>query len=308
VRINAQLIDATSGHHLWAERYDGRMDDIFALQDKINQKIVTALAVTLKGAEQEQVARKETDNIEAYDAFLKGREHYRRRTQDDFMKAFPYFEKAIELDPNYGDAYAGLAALYLWSNRYQWGGNFYDERKLMNKYSQMAMKNPTALAYWMASQMSLLYHQHEEAIAQAQRSIDIDPNDPDCHVQMAHALTMAGRPKEAVVFVERAMRLDPHFPAYYQYVLGLTHFAMGQLEEAMTLMKSATKRNPNIRDWLLPLASAYANLGHIEEAQTALNEHGHVRPSFKEVWYYYPFKDPKVAHRFTEGLAKAGMK
>lgn len=104
VRINAQLIDATTGHHLWAKRYDGKMGDVFALQDKITRKIVTALAVKLTVAEQEPVARKETDNIEAYDAFLKGWEHCRRLNPDDSAKAVSYFKKAIELEPDYGRA------------------------------------------------------------------------------------------------------------------------------------------------------------------------------------------------------------
>jgi adenylate cyclase len=110
VRINAQLIDATTGGHLWAERYDGEMGDVLTLQDRITGKIVAALAVKLKAGEQEQIARKYTDNEAAYDAFLQGRAHYVRRTPDDFAKAVRYFKKAIELDPNYGRAYAGKPA------------------------------------------------------------------------------------------------------------------------------------------------------------------------------------------------------
>ena len=113
VRINAQLIDATTSHHLWAERYDGAIGNVFELQDTITGKIVAALAIKLTSGEQEKVTRKETDNIEAYDAFLKGWDHYRRWTPEDFREAIPYFEKAIELDPNYGRAYAALASIYM---------------------------------------------------------------------------------------------------------------------------------------------------------------------------------------------------
>jgi len=120
VRINAQLIDAGTGHHLWAERYDGKMDDIFALQDKINQKIVAALAVKLTVNEQEQSVIKETNSIAAYDAFLQGWELYLRQTPDDFAKALPLFEKSIALDPNYGRAYAALALTYLEASGYGW--------------------------------------------------------------------------------------------------------------------------------------------------------------------------------------------
>jgi TolB-like protein len=109
VRINTQLIDATSGGHLWAERYDGNIGDIFDLQDKIAQKIVAALALKLTVGEQEHVVRKETENIVAYDAFLKGWEHYRRFTPDDFAKAYSFFKKALDSDPDYGRAHAALA-------------------------------------------------------------------------------------------------------------------------------------------------------------------------------------------------------
>ena len=112
VRINAQLIDALTGHHLWAERYDGKMDRIFALQDQINQKIVSALAVKLTGGEKELVVQRGTDNVAAYDEFLRGWGYYLRLTPEDFAKAASSFRKAIELDPNYGRAYAALALVY----------------------------------------------------------------------------------------------------------------------------------------------------------------------------------------------------
>ena len=111
VRINAQLIDAITGHHLWAERFDGAWE-IFALQDTINQKIVGALAVKLTAGEKAAVREKGTDNVAAYDEFIKGRTHYRRYTREDYAKAEAFYKRAIELDPKYGQAKASLAALY----------------------------------------------------------------------------------------------------------------------------------------------------------------------------------------------------
>jgi adenylate cyclase len=148
VRINAQLIDATTAGHLWAKRYDGKMDDVFALQDKITQKIVTALAVKLTGGEKERVAKKHTDNIAAYDAFLKGWGHYLRRTPEDFGKAVPYFEKAIELDPNYARAYAAMALIYSTAPKHgkKWVDALYIYASLAEqrakKYLEMAMRRP----------------------------------------------------------------------------------------------------------------------------------------------------------------------
>ena len=114
IRINAQLIDAVTGHHLWADRYDGNLDNVFALQDKITQKIIGALAVKLTANEKKQISFRGTDNIDAYDALLQGWDYYLRSTPDAFRQAIPFFEKAVELDPNYGVAYAALALTY-WS-------------------------------------------------------------------------------------------------------------------------------------------------------------------------------------------------
>ncbi|MHC4791913.1 MAG: adenylate/guanylate cyclase domain-containing protein, partial [Planctomycetota bacterium] len=205
VRINAQLIDATTGGHLWADRYDGKLDDIFALQDKINQKIVTALAVKLTADEQKTFASKGTNNIEAYDAFLKGWQHYQRRTPpEELAKAIPYFERAIELDNNYGRAYAALALTYWYGAR---GGGLFRVKKLglswfglhkqAVKYLELAMKNPTSLAYQVSSERLLVWRQYEEAISHAEKAIALDPNDPGCNYTIGRILARAGRPKEA---------------------------------------------------------------------------------------------------------------
>ena len=162
IRVNAQLIDAMTGHHLWAERYDGTMDKIFALQDQITQKIVSALAVKLTGSEKEMVAEKGTDNVEAYDAFLRGWVHYLRETPDDLAKAVQSFKKAIELDPNYGRAYAALALAYCmgsWCSRsgQRTGGlelRGLEARLRARQYLKQAMKNPTSIAHHVNSHIS----------------------------------------------------------------------------------------------------------------------------------------------------------
>jgi TolB-like protein/Flp pilus assembly protein TadD len=310
VRINAQLIDATTGQHLWANRYDGTLGDVFELQDEINQKIVSALAVKLTVGEQEQAARKDTDNLLAYDSFLKGQEHYHRWTPEDFEKAASYLKKAIELDPSYGKAYAVLGSLYFYSIRNQWGlwGMEYEAWELAKKTMKSAMKNPTSLAHWLASQISLEYREHEKAIAEAERAIAIDPNEPDNHIQMARALIFIGRPKEAFDFVKRAMRLDPHYPAYYLFVFGLAHFAEGELEEAVSLFERTDSLNPEFRWHRAPLAAAYGHLGRIQEAKEALYKYRAGTASLGTVMFRWPFKDPRVVDRFVEGLRKAGIR
>ena len=316
VRINAQLIDATTGGHLWAKRYDGDMSDVFALQDKITQKIVAALAVKLTSGEKKHVARRETDNIAAYDAFLQGWSHLRLLTSEDFAKALSYFEKAVELDPNYGRAYAALAKTHLVAYNLGFFGSLRatpsEARLRAREYLKMAMKNPTSLAYQIASEMSLWQRLHEEAIGEAEQAIALDPNDPSAHINMANVLIMAGRPQEAVDFLKRAVRLDPHYlPGVYLSYLGMAKFAMGQLEEAVLLSERALKHNPELL-WLTAAytIAAYAHLGRNQEARATFEEFKKTLmtwPSFGGLMWMLPFKDPEVADRLADGLLKAGL-
>jgi adenylate cyclase len=320
VRINAQLIDASTGGYLWAERYDGKMDNVFALQDEITGKIVTALAVKLTAGEQVQVARKGSDNIAAYDAYLKGWRHYLQRTPDDFAKAISYFEKAIELDSNYRRAYAALAKAY-WSAsevgfRFQKAMqvSWREARVRARDYLRMAIKNPTSITHTLFSEMNLSQRLHEQSIAEAKRAIELDPNDSDSHLVMAKALIFAGRQEEALDFVKNAMRLDPHNIAHPLYLRGLAHFAMGQLDETVVSIERALTHNPEISGGAGALAVGYALLGRDQEAQAALDQYFKrydktYRGSkhLSQEMYYWPFKDPEAAERFADGLLKAGV-
>jgi TolB-like protein len=316
VRINAQLIDATTGGHLWAERYDGEMGDVLALQDRITGKIVAALAVKLTAGEKEQIARKYTDNVAAYDAFLQGREHYFRYTPDDFAEAARYFEKAIELDSNYGQAFAALALTYWESSHNLWytdlGVSNYEARIRAEIYLQKAINSPTALAYQVASRVLTDRAEHEEAIAKAQRAIAFDPNDANSYLAKAYALIYAGRPKEAFDLVQRAMRLDPHYPAYYLFVLGLAHFGMEQFEKAAISFERALKRNPINYVPLIPLTAAYAHLDREHEAAASIEKLHKVLPmlTLRFISYGTPlcsYKNPVDKNRLLGGLRKAGM-
>jgi TolB-like protein/class 3 adenylate cyclase/Flp pilus assembly protein TadD len=316
VRINAQLIDATTGHHLWAERYDGDMSNVFGLQDKITREIVAALAVKLTSGEQEQVARKDTENTAAYDAFLQGQAHYMRRTPDDYAKAVSYFKKAVGLDPSYGRAYGALALTYWESAHNFWtfrlGLSWVEARDRAERYLELAMENLSPLAHQVASLMLINSHRHENAIAEAQRAIALDPNDASGYLAMAYALIYSSRPIEAVEFVEKAMRLDPHYPAYHLYVLGLAHFVMDGFDVAVPLFERALKLNPEDYVPLIPLAAAYAHLGRGQEAAVTIQELQKTLPIIVTLSTFkrHPllsYKDPADQYRLLEGLRKAGM-
>ena len=323
VRINAQLIDATTGGHMWADRYDGNLKDIFGLQDEVTRSIVTILAVQLTTDDKERATRKETENPQAYDAFLKGWEHYLRQRPNEFRTAISHFEKAVELDPQYARAYAALAATYWETWKRFWHKNLglpygsHEPRFRAEQFLAKAMQNPTPLAHQVASGMLLHMQQHEDAIAEAQRAITLDPNDADSYIALAGALSLAGRPDEALSWVERAMRLNPHYPPHYLYQLGLAQFSIKQLEKAASTLETATALNPDDRWSYRLLLATYGLLGRSEDTTRTIQA---IKERDKRGWlsamdpltvrtsaFWLPFKNPEDAERLAQGLRNAGI-
>jgi TolB-like protein/class 3 adenylate cyclase len=321
VRINAQLIDATTGGHLWAERYDGKMENVFALQDRITQKIVLALKLKLTAGEEKQIARKETDSTEAYEAFLKGFAHYRLKTPDDLEQAIPYLEEAIHKDPNYSRAYAALADVYWEIVKMSWD-KWLDRRDTSRaeilvrseKYLYEAMKDPTPLAHSVASDMRRGQGQHQESITEATRAIALDGGDPVGYLAMARALIWAGSPIEGADFIQKAMRLDPNYPPEYLHWLGVAQFGMERFEEAATTLEEAVRRSTNTETPLW-LAATYGHLGRVEEAEQAMQTFRERQAKigwffdattldFVDIWW---FKEQADKERLQKGLRIAGV-
>ncbi|MEE9250104.1 MAG: rhodanese-like domain-containing protein, partial [Alphaproteobacteria bacterium] len=275
VRINAQLIDATTGGHLWAERYDGSLADVFALQDRIAAKIVSALAVSLSVEEQtRQASGAETDSVAAYDAFLQGWAHYQLRTPDDLAKSVPYFEEAIRVDAGYTRAHAALAAVYWesWNNGWVKSLNIrsFQAYRLAEKHLQEAMKAPTPLAHSLGSRILASRGKYDEAVLEARRGLALDSNAPTAYAALANALILAGRPAEGADFIGKAMRLDPRYPPSYLIALGRAKFAMERFEDAAATLERAVKRNiDNEWAWIY-LAATYGHLGRKKEGQSAI--------------------------------------
>jgi adenylate cyclase len=317
IRINAQLVDALSGHHLWAERYDGKMDRIFALQDQITRKIVSALAVKLTGTEKQIIVQKGTNNVEAYDEFLRGWVNYLRMTSHDLAKAIQSFKKATEMDPNFGRAYAALALAYGvktvvpgWTKVSD--PSWIEARLRVGQYLKQAMKNPTSIAHLVNGNLHLYRRQHGEAVSEVERALALDPNDPACNSGMGFVLLNNGKPKEAIDFINRAMRFDPHNPGRYLFLLGVAQFCMGNLEEAANLIEKAHRIDPEFTSSISWLTSIYGLLGREKEAQAALEteikQWRVVELKLSESMYFFPFKDRAIADRVAKGLIKAGIK
>ncbi|MEE9157277.1 MAG: HEAT repeat domain-containing protein, partial [Gammaproteobacteria bacterium] len=285
VRINAQLIDATTGGHIWADRFDGNTADIFAVQDRFVLKVVKALELKLSEREKSEIEKSETEQIEAREAFQRGWELYSRFNEQDNARAVSHFKRAVELDPEYGRAYGALALVHLRGSIFHWhramgktSAQLYHE--LVPFYLKQARQYPTALIHVVAAMKHLFYR--DEAVAEgtnrgtddarieAGYAIALRPNDPEAHIVMAWALIASGKPEEGLNFVQAAMRLDPNYPSHYVFFSGAAHFALGDLKQAASILRQGIKRDPQAIE-LAPLAaSIYAQLGHRQEAREAI--------------------------------------
>jgi adenylate cyclase len=319
VRVNAQLIDAASGGHVWADRYDGELKNIFGLQDTVTRNVVKAMAVELTKDDKARVASGGTANVRAYDVFLKGWEHYLRQTPEEFRAAIVDFKKAAELDPNYGRAYAALAATYWESYTRYWGlamgigQHVHDAQYEAEQSLVKAMRNPTPLAHKVASAMLVQAQQQQEAIVEAKLAIAADPNDADGYIALARALSFAGRSGEALEAVDRAMRLNPHYPSEYEYQRGLAQFGLNRIQDATASLERAVALNHEDYWSQRLLLSTYGLLGRRDDATRLASALTMTLKDYRDplsvraVAFWYPFANPDDAKRFADGLRKAGI-
>ena len=311
VRITAKLVDGTTGYHVWAERYDRNLKNIFALQDEVTQKIVAALAVKLTEAEQERVLRKDTDNLEAYDYYLHGREYFFRFTKETMAQARHMFERAIDLDPEYAAAYVGLGLTYFNEWTWQWSQ---DPQSLEQAFElaqkAIVLNDSLPMAHILMGKIYLWKKQHEQAIAELERAIALDPNDSDAYAHLANILNFAGRSEEAIGLVKKAMRLNPLYSVRYLWSLGHAYLMTRQYEKAIAAVQRALKQNPDFLPPHILLAIIYSELGREEEARDEAAEVLRINPNFSlEVWRQRrPHKDQAELERILNGLRRAGLK
>jgi TolB-like protein/class 3 adenylate cyclase len=321
LRVNAQLIDATTGGHVWADRYDGEVKDIFSVQDAFVREIVKALSVNLSEDELTEIALGQTTNIEAREIFQEGWENYQRYSADDNAVAISQFEKALGLDPSYERAYAGLGLAYLRGCKLRWNqplGMSVSEANslaLSNlKFLDNIKGRQSSLAKVAASRIYLYNNRYQKAVMQATRAIAQDPNDPEAYIAMAWAMITTGNPEAGLELVERAMRLNPSYPNYYALARGMAYFAIDDLDKAADVFAEVIEREPDAIQLALPLAATYAHLGKKEDARAALLlwEPGANQQELTNIRYNYHFPyewsgDDSVMDRLFAGLEHAAL-
>ena len=316
IRINAQLIDADKDHHVWAERYDGGMAQIFDVQDNITRKIVSALAVKLTA--REEVGRKdnETNNIQAYDAFLKGWNYFLLQTPEDVSKAVTLLKKAVELDPEYSRANAALAYLYWRSLDQGWrkhlGISITAARLLANHYLEKAMKKPNSIAYAIAAEISDRMFLMEEAVSYAQKAVSLAPNDHWSVFTMGDKLIMSGKAQEGLVHLKKGLELDPHNPVRIWSYMSFGEFCLGNYEKAISHGERARELNPAMTSVGGALAISYAKRDQLKKAKEAFAFYKKgwpkwLPPNIPLVMMFLNFSDPNISEAVVDSMVKAGL-
>ncbi|WP_077960682.1 rhodanese-like domain-containing protein [Ensifer adhaerens] len=319
VRVNAQLIDAIDGHHLWAERYDGEMSGVFGLQDRVIGQIVSTLSVKLTSAEKSVAAVPETTNPQAYDTLLRGWEHLRRDTEAETVAASTFFQKAIVLDPDYSRAYASLAAANWRASvlSFDYSRREAASRNLARNLAK-AMERPAPLAYAVSAQVLAQQGRYDEAFAAIGRAVKLAPNDPDNHVGMARILNAKGRAAEAEQEVRQAMRFDPHPSRATLRMLAVSLFSQGKYEEAADTYERVIEGKAALLADYATLIASYGHLGRTGSIAALVDRYNRLSLSFlgdpltvqesAYEWYgsAFSYHRPYIA-RLQEGLRKAGL-
>jgi TolB-like protein/class 3 adenylate cyclase/Flp pilus assembly protein TadD len=311
IRINAQLVDGATGGHLWAERYDRDYKNIFSLQDEIIGKIAQALKVTLTVAEQQKISRQETDDLEAYEFFLKGRQQYVRRSRDGNRLAQELLEKAIARDPEFARAYALLARAH--SRDFVDGWSESPEasldRALDIARTAVALDSSSPQSHMAMADALRFRGETDEAVAAAKKAVELDPNFADGYALLAQTLAYAGEPERGLEMIGRAMLLNPR-PSYaYLGIQGQNRFALELYGPAIVSFEGAVALNPEVQRMHLWLAASYARVGRQEDAEWEVEEIQAINPdaSLTNTALLLPFGDPAHRRNFLDALRLAGM-
>jgi TolB-like protein/Tfp pilus assembly protein PilF len=290
VRITAQLVEAASGTHVWAERYDREVEDIFALQDDVTRRIVDSLEVKLSDSESDALVDSGTANSESHDYLLRGLERYWEFTAESDSASQALFTKAVELDPHYASAHVWLARACVYRYSTAQAGEEALEVALVHSRKAVKLDPRLPMSHSILGWTQMWLGQATEAIGATRRAVAMDPNNPDAHLFHSSVLASAGRSEEALQYIQKAMRLNPHPTAHSLFALGHCYYALERLEEAAAVFNAGVDLRPNFTPNREFLARTYLRLGRNTEAaaqRDALKKmmgSGHARSRFQKFY------------------------
>jgi len=305
IRVTAQLIDAITGHHLWAKQYDRNLDDIFAVQDEITKNITMAMQVKLTEGEQARPAEKGTNNLEAYLKYLQANAYLRRPRIGSVALARQLAEEAIALDPDYAMAYVVLANVYISD---YWIDTSKSQEQSLSGATELLQKAITlddsnAKAHGLLGFVFSLREQHERALAQAVKAVELSPSSADSHFRLGKVLGFADKPEESIPEYKIAIRLNPIPPIIYFWSLGLAYAETGNYEEGIVWCEKAIRQEPDSLFARIMMTAVYSWSGRDEEARTEAYEVLKIKPNFSLERFA-----KRASPELTNALRNAGLK
>ena len=313
VRITAQLIDTTSGGHLWGDRYDRDLTDIFEVQDDVTRRIVDALKVTLSPAEKERLAETKTSDLAAYDCLLRGREFMlgNERNRKTFEQGTTYFKKALQHDPNYSQAYACLGFAHIFNYQNRWTDDPDSSLPLAKQYAREAIeKGPNEpLGRCVLAMAASLEKDLDRAGSEIDVALSLNPNFALAHNLRGSNRIYSGEPLEAIPEIEQGMRLDPALSSQFLHFLGMAYLLAGKYETAAAVLKQRIVLVPQTDFSRALLASAFGHLGELEEARRVWGELKEINPNyaFADHMGRQPFRRVEDIERIADGLRRARL-
>jgi adenylate cyclase len=310
LRITVQLIDAVAGHHMWAEKYDRDLNDIFEIQDEITMQVIRALAVELTEGNQFRTRLKRPGNIEAFIKLLKALELWRQSNKEDNVHARQLIKESIQLDSQQPESYLIMALTYLDDIWYGSESPLLSFAQASNNLKKaMALDNNNSDAYSVLSVLLIMKRDHEEAIAAAKQAITLNPSAADAYLGLGFAFFYSNKPKEAIDYLKKAIRLNPMPPSDYYLILGHCYRVLERFAEALEVYKKAVEIAPSNIYAHLGLAVIYISMGRDHEARAAASKVLRIDPDFSlnALIKADPYKDPDSVKRFYEAARKAGL-
>jgi adenylate cyclase len=311
IRVTAQLIDGITGSHLWAERYERNIENIFALQDEVVELIVGSLASGFGGRIRKAWQRRGSENLLAFDSVMRGMDFINKLTKKDNLSARFFFEEAIALDPNYGKAYAKIAWTYILDAIFGWADDYEGS---MAKGQEIAEKgiereDDESWLHWALGTCHFYGMRHDLGLAELKRAVELNPNDADVLADAGYLSSYAGRAEEGIELASHAIRLNPHCPNYYHTQLGQILFDARKYKDAITAIERAGSFETILSS--LYLAASQAALGNDSKAKDAINRVLNIDPEATiKKWTLprmAPYRDSEDVSHFSKNLRKAGL-
>jgi adenylate cyclase len=310
LRISAQLIDAANGGHIWAERYDGDLENIFEFQDDIRDQIVAALQVSLTPAEQTEAQRHLTDSVEAYELFLRARTEFFKFTSDSIAESVRLYEQAIEVDPNFAAAYANLSIVLQTSWSFILPGCENALEQALERAQKAVEIDPQlGLAHTRLGWVQCFMRQHDASIASFERALEMSPNDAEAYAYLSHVYNYLGEPERAIELVKTAFRFDPMLPPNVAFHWGEACFQAKQYDEAIEKLHECLDKAPDFFNGRLILAAALSEMGRKEEAADELAIVRSQLPdeNIRKMIRQLPYRSEDAHARLIDGVQRAGM-